>query len=55
VKFLGSKITYMFDLSLGLMLSELSIPITIRCLRAPLLYSKEIVVLGDHTNHVESI
>ena len=34
------------------MFSEVCIPLTPRCLRAPLLYSAGLVVLRDHTNYV---
>ena len=37
---------------LGLVFSEVYIPLTPRCLRAPLLYSAGLVVLRDHTNYV---
>ena len=37
---------------LGLVFSEVCIPLTPQCLRAPLLYSVELVVLRDHTNYV---
>ena len=34
------------------MFSEVCIPLTTRCLRAPLLYIEGLVILRDHTNHV---
>ena len=37
---------------LGLVFSEVCIPLTPQCLRAPLLYSVGLVVLRDHTNYV---
>ena len=37
------------------MFSEVCIPLTTRCLRAPLLYIGELVVLRDHTNHVYGV
>ena len=42
----------MLALDLDLVFSEVCIPLTTRCLRAPLLYSAGLVVLRDHTNYV---
>ena len=42
----------MLALGLGLVFSEVCIPFTTRCLRAPLLYIGGLVVLRDHTNRV---
>jgi hypothetical protein len=39
-------------LGLGLVASEVCIPLDQRCLRAPCLYSAVLVVLRDHTNRV---
>jgi hypothetical protein len=43
--------SYALALGLGLVFSKVCIPLTTRCLRAPLLYSAGLVVLRDHTNH----
>jgi hypothetical protein len=42
--------SYVLVLSLGLVASEVCIPLIQRCLRAPCLYSVGLVVLRDHTN-----
>ena len=44
--------SYTLALGLGLVASEVGIPLNPRCLRAPCLYSKGLVVLRDHTNRV---
>ena len=44
--------SYALALGLGLVASEVGIPLNPRCLRAPCLYSKGLVVLRDHTNRV---
>jgi hypothetical protein len=42
--------SYVLALGLGLVASEVCIPLIQRCLRAPCLYSAGLVVLRDHTN-----
>jgi hypothetical protein len=42
----------MLALGLGLVFSKVCIPLVIRYLHTPLLYSEELVVLRDHTNRV---
>ena len=42
----------MLALGLGLVFSEVCIPLTTQCLRAPLFYLTGLVVLRDHTNRV---
>ena len=42
----------MLALGLGLVASEVCIPLIQRCLRAPCLYLAGLVVLQDHTKHV---
>jgi hypothetical protein len=42
--------SYAFALGLGLVASEVCIPLNQRCLCAPCLYSAGLVVLRDHTN-----
>jgi hypothetical protein len=42
--------SYALALGLGLVASEVCIPLDQRCLRAPYLYSVGLVVLQDHTN-----
>jgi hypothetical protein len=44
--------SYALALGLGLVASEVCIPLDQRCLRAPCLYSAGLVVLRDHTNRV---
>ena len=44
--------SYVLDLGLGLVASEVCIPLIQRCLCAPCLYSAGLVVLRDHTNHI---
>ena len=44
--------SYVLALGLGLVASEVCVPLNPRCLRAPCLYSAGLVVLRDHTNHV---
>jgi hypothetical protein len=43
--------SYALALRLGLVASEVCIPLDQRCLHAPSLYSAGLVVLRDHTNH----
>jgi hypothetical protein len=45
-------LSYALALGLGLVASEVCIPLNPRCLRAPCLYSAGLVVLRDHTNYV---
>jgi hypothetical protein len=42
--------SYALALDFGVMFSKVCIPLTTRCLRAPLLYSAGLVILRDHTN-----
>ena len=44
--------SYALVLGLGLVASEVCIPLIERCLHAPCLYSAGLIVLRDHTNHV---
>ena len=44
--------SYALALGLGLVASEVCIPLNPRCLRAPCVYSAGLVVLRDHTNRV---
>ena len=44
--------SYALALGLGLVASEVCVPLNPRCLRAPCLYSAGLVVLRDHTNRI---